>query len=92
MIQRLLQKLKKTSDIEALQSLSQIILEGGWCEVDKQALADATATAIEEAGGDDARQEWMVQWLPTATVLYIRPYMVVYNWESTEQMFLLDLP
>ena len=91
-IQRLLQNLKKTPDIEALQSLSQIILEGGRCEVDKQALADATATAIEEAGGDDARQEWMVQWLPTATVLYIRPYMVVYNWESTEQMFLLDLP
>ena len=67
-IQRLLQRLKKTPDIESLQSLSQSILEGAWCEVDKQALADAIATAIEDAGGDESRQEWMVQCLLTAPV------------------------
>ena len=91
MIQRLLQNLKKTPDIEALQSLSQIILEGGRCEVDKQALADAIATAIEKAGGDESRQEWMVQCMLAAPILYIRPYTVVYSWESTEQIFLVDI-
>ena len=78
-------------DIEALQSLSQIILDGGWCEVDKPALADAIATAIEEAGGDDTRQEWMVQCMLAAPIPSIRPYTVVYSWESTEQIFLLDI-